>query len=290
DWIDGYRLARIVEMIQGRSDWDVAGVQRMQMDQYSLPWEELRGRVLAAPGNDPETRRALDLLSAWDGRVSAGSPAAAVFEFFLHEMGRRLAQTKAPRSCQWVVGGGFGRLIPVTSFAFRRVGHLVRLLSDQPEGWISRPWTEEVADALGAAVRRLSSLHGPSPARWAWGRIRPLTLEHYAGQRKPLDRLFNLGPIPWGGDANTVSQASVDPVSASDNPGFISSMRMVVDVGAWSQSRFVIPAGQSANPLSPHYADQLPLWQRGQGVPIPWTKEEVDQATRHRLWLFPAVR
>ena len=62
---------------------------------------------------------------------------------------------------------------------------------------------------------------------------------------------------------------------------------MVVDVGAWSNSRFSLPGGQSGNPLSPHYDDLLPLWLRGDGVPIAWTEDEVRQATVQTLELAP---
>jgi penicillin G amidase len=40
----------------------------------------------------------------------------------------------------------------------------------------------------------------------------------------------------------------------------------------------VLPGGQSGNPLSQHYDDQFPLWQRGEGVPIAWTPEAVRAA------------
>jgi len=52
----------------------------------------------------------------------------------------------------------------------------------------------------------------------------------------------------------------------------------------------VIPAGQSGNPMSPHYEDQLPLWKKGAGVPIPWTAEAVAKATVATLKLVPAGR
>ena len=76
----------------------------------------------------------------------------------------------------------------------------------------------------------------------------------------------------------------LDPLASVDN---IASMRMVVDVGAWRNSRFSLPGGQSGNPLSPHYDDLLPLWLRGEGVPIAWTDEEVRQATVQTLELMP---
>jgi penicillin amidase len=79
----------------------------------------------------------------------------------------------------------------------------------------------------------------------------------------------------------------VSLLDPTENPHQIASLRMVIDVGAWGRSRFALPGGQSGNPLSPHYADQLPLWQCGDGVPIAWTEDEVRQATRQTLRLLP---
>ena len=94
DWIDGYRAARIFESLESRHDWDLAGVRALQMDQQSLPWRELREYVLATPANSTDARRGLALLKEWDGVVSADSPAAAVFEYFLAELSRLVAEAK----------------------------------------------------------------------------------------------------------------------------------------------------------------------------------------------------
>ncbi len=76
------------------------------------------------------------------------------------------------------------------------------------------------------------------------------------------------------------------PLEPTDN---IASLRVIVDVGAWDNSRFVLPGGQSGNPLSPHYDDLFPLWRRGEGIPIAWSDEEVRRATRETLELLPQV-
>lgn len=287
DWLDGYRLARIAEALAERSDWDIAATRALQLDQASVPWRELREHVLAAPASGPDAAVALDLLRAWDGRVSADSPAAAVFEFFVAEIVRRVATARAPRGARWAAGDGFTPLMPRTMFAVRRVGHLVRLLRERPTGWFVRSWDEEAGDALAAAVRRLRTLRGPDPSSWAWGRVRPLTLLHAFGAKKPFDRIFNLGPVPCGGDANTLAQATADPLEPTANPMFIASLRMAIDVGDWDASSFVLPGGQSGNPLSPHYADQFPLWQRGEGIGIAWSDAALARITRETLELTP---
>jgi penicillin amidase len=288
DFVDGYRIARIVQMLGERRQWDVPSVQRMQTDQRSVPWEELRTTVLsAAAEGDADARQAGALLEGWDGCVGADEPAAAVFELFVAELSRRVARARAKRSARFALGQGFALLLPETTFSFRRVGHLVRLLRRQPEGWFAHPWSEEVARSLSAAVRSLRSGFGDDPSGWAWGRVRPLTLRHPVGDRKPMDRVFNRGPFPFGGDANTIAQASVAPLDPLANPGFVPSLRAVFDVGAWEESRFVLPSGQSGNPLSPHYDDQLPLWRSGRSIPIAFTEHEVERSARDVLQLLP---
>jgi penicillin amidase len=287
DWVDGYRVARIVEELGARSNWDLSSTQALQMDQKSLPWRELRGIILDIPAQTDDARRALDLMRNWDGVVAAESPASAMFEVFLVEMTKRMVQARAPRAAPWALGKGFTPLVPHSLLSVRRVNQLVRLTREQPMGWFERTWPEEMADALSTAARSLRERYGNEPSRWAWGRIRPLTLRHPMGGRKPLGRVFNLGPFAWGGDANTVAQASVDPITATGNPLFIASLRMVVDVGNWNEAKFAMPGGQSGNPLSPHYRDLLPLWQRGEGAPIAWSPANVDKATQSTLRLVP---
>ncbi len=243
--------------------------------------------MLAVPAGDKDTKQALEVLSAWDGRVTADSPGAAVFEFFICEMIQRAVRAKAPRSGRWALGAGFTAIEQYTFFALRRVGHIVRLLREQPSGWFARSWRDEMGDALKASVSKLREGQGRDTERWQWGSVRPLTLRHPLGVRAPLGRVFNLGPFSWGGDANTVAQSAVDPANPTVNAPFIASLRMVVDVGNWEENRFVLPGGQSGNPLSPHYDDLLPLWLRGDGVRIAWSEEETGRVAVKALTLMP---
>jgi penicillin amidase len=287
DFIDGYRLTAITRALAARDDWNVAATMALQMDQHAPAWQEMREAVLASPAN----ANTLSLLRAWDGDVAAESQAVAVYELFLAEMIVRVARAKAAKSWRWIVGGGLSPVTPYNFGCFRRTGHLVRLLREQPPGWFALPWPEVIADALnhaafqvmGAANRRRGC---------AWGKLRPLVMYHplskAPGRRgRTMAAIFNLGPVPCGGDCDVINQAAAmpfDPLAPSDN---IPSLRVVMDVGAWHNSRFVLPGGQSGNPLSPHYADLFTLWQKGEGVPIAFTPEEVKAATVQTLELTP---
>lgn len=292
DFNDGYRMSAIQRALNHRRDWDVAGTMRLQMDQYAIAWEEMGEHVLSAPPLDDDVAIGLDHLRHWDGRVQAGSSGAAVYELFLAEMITRVTRARAPGSWRWLAGATLSPLTRCNFACFRRTAHLVRLLREQPAGWFARPWPEEVADALASVVRRLRARHGSG--NWTWGATRPLVLHHPLSRRpgvlgRALGRIFNLGPIPWGGDADVINQAAVlplEPLTSADN---IASLRAVFDVGAWYNSRFVLPGGQSGNPLSPHYDDLFGMWQRGEGVPIAFTPEEVRAATVQTLHLTPST-
>jgi penicillin amidase len=144
-----------------------------------------------------------------------------------------------------------------------------------------------MGEVLGGTVQRLRREHGADPSAWAWGSLRRLTLQHPIGRIKALAPLFNRGPFVYGGDGNTVSQAAASIRRFGANPGAIASLRAVIDVGDWEAARFAMPGGQSGNPLSPHYDDQLPYWLRGEGVAIPWSSDAVEAAVRQTLRLLP---
>ncbi|PKB60835.1 MAG: hypothetical protein BZY65_00075, partial [SAR202 cluster bacterium Ae2-Chloro-G2] len=124
-------------------------------------------------------------------------------------------------------------------------------------------------------------------SKWGWGYTRKLTIPHFMSAKKPLNKVFNLGPFPWGGDANTISQAASPPWNPFSQITTIASMRMTIDVGKWDNSRFILRGGQSGNVGSPHYSDMLPLWVSGKGVPIYWDQNRQTKHIKHKLLLSP---
>jgi penicillin G amidase len=290
DWVDGYRLARIVEALCERRDWDVAACAQLQMDLTSLGWMELRDFVGGLPVRDEAGRRGLELLRGWDGRVTADSAAASVFELWTAELSRRLARAKAPTAWRWALGTGFGEVVRLTMLHTRSIGRLARLLSEQPAGWFAGGWAEEAASVLSEVVHELEHGHGTDVSHWAWGRLRPLTLRHPMGTIPRLAPTLNLGPVPLGGDANTPAQATSGPLDPTANPGFLANARAVIDLADFDAGRWVLAGGQSGNPLSPHYDDLFGLWLRGDGVPISWSTDAVASATVATVVLEPAPR
>ncbi len=289
DWLDGYRHKAIVEALSARDDWDPSATAALQMDVRSLAWRDAAPAFRALePLGDPDAERGRRMLRDWDGVLGADSPQATVWVFTATSLLRRVVRAVAPRAAADALGRGvFRELLPYNLLIARRMSFLVRLLREQPDGYLDVPWADALAAALGETVRELRRSFGGEPDAWAWGRVRPLWLTHPFGDKRPLDRVFNVGPIAVGGDATTIAQASVDPLEPTANPAGISTMRMVVELGDWEGARFILLGGQSGNPLSPHYDDMVPLWAQGSGVPIHWAPEAVRAATEYLLTLLP---
>ena len=284
DWLDGWRAARIGEVLPGRRDWDVTATMELQSDVRCLPWRDLRASVVQAEPEDADAALAKALLSSWDGELDPGSAAASVYELFVSELAAILARERAPTGWRSAIGGGVGPSMPRTSLGAVTVSRVLARVRHGPDA------SPAIAKALAAASRRLREAAGDDPRRWAWGAVRPLRLLHPLGVQRPLDRILNVGPVPLGGDANTVSQAGVRPLDPLANPAAIPNHRTVIDLGDVERSRFVLAGGQSGNPLSPHYADQFGLWQGGEAIPIPWSRSAVAAATVARLLLRPVSR
>lgn len=287
DWVDGYRATRITEMLSQRNDWDRNSVMQLHQDLHVIPWREIHDIVLSVPAETGPVKQAISLLSAWDGVASADSAATSIYEFFMNEMLWRANGAKAPNSTKWILGEGFDALAPRTFIPMRRASHLVRLIREQPEGWFKHSWKEEIANALAAAIEKLRKKYGDDPADWTWGRVRPLTMTHQFGIKFPLDKIFNVGPVPWSGDTHTIAQAYVDQIQPDANPSVVVTLRTVMDVGNWDDNSFMLGGGQSGNPFSPHYSDMFELLRQGKGTPIAWSPEKEKQAVRSILELTP---
>lgn len=289
DFLDGYRVARISEVLATRDDWDVVGMLDLQMDQLSIPWREMRDAVLSAAAPAGDLGVLVNLLRDWDGRVTADSPAATVFEVFVAELCRSIAESKAPESSRYALGSGFSPLVPFNMLLVRRVSHLLGLLAERPDGWFDGGWDEAIRTALRTTRDLLTDVRGTDTRTWRWGDVRPLTFTHPMGLRRPLDRIWNIGPIRHGGDANTVNPSPVDPRDPLAPPSFaVASLRFVVQVGSWDLARFCLPGGQSGNPYSPHYADQVRLWERGDALVVPHSPEAAGRTIRRSMDLLPA--
>ncbi|MBM4309270.1 MAG: penicillin acylase family protein, partial [Deltaproteobacteria bacterium] len=69
--------------------------------------------------------------------------------------------------------------------------------------------------------------------------------------------------------------------------GLIPSMRMIIDLGDFDKSVRVNSTGVSGHPGSQWYGDQIEPWAKVKYHPMLWSREKVEAAAKHKLYLIP---
>ena len=288
NWADGYRQARIIEMLGAKEKLGVEDFKEMHGDQLSIPARELVPVMLQLEPNDPWAQRALTFIKAWDLRVSSDSAAACIYEAFFANLVRKALEEKLGNWADFFVGRGIHPIRRNGMFFNVAHGWLMDKMKTRPDWFQGRTWMEVMDDALVAAADELRAGLGDEVSGWQWGRLHKQHFKHPLGEVKGLDRIFNRGAVSVGGDANTVWQAAYAPHNGYDLNSFTASWRQIIDLADFNQSVGVLPSGESGHPGSRHYSDMIALWRKVEYHPMPWDREQVEAHAVGRTELAPA--
>jgi len=144
---------------------------------------------------------------------------------------------------------------------------------------------ELVTATFAKAVDRAKSLLGSEPAAWKWGTLHSAALEHpLASRGSEYAKAFNPSPVPRGGDVHSPNNTRHDEKFRQVHGA---SYRQVFDLADWDRGVATSVPGQSGQPGSPHYDDLLPLWAEARYFPLAYSRQMVEEHTRHRLTLKP---
>jgi penicillin amidase len=277
DYLDGYRARRVEELLLEHDEHDRASFEAIQTDLHSIPGLECVRR-LARLEDDVTNQRelsAIERLRSWDGRMSADSIAASIYQAFA----LRLAQETARAIIgdrdlieRWLDRSPSGFLTHVTS-PWRWLSHLLALWEEADDELIGRSWDEHVLDALRGGLDDLEERFGLDAEAWRWGAVHQLSFPHAVGQGNPVLAHFFNRTLEVGGAEETVCQVAYDP-NEPYKAIWAPCWRMVADPAEPDSARWQQFTGQSGHPGSPHYDDLQALWLAGQSKPIagegPW--------------------
>lgn len=289
-WMNGYRAQRLVSEIERKGRVSPDDCRAFQVDFHSIPGLELQARLKGFAAADPDARLALDLLLKWDGWLGADSAAGAVYQVTLSRLVQNLiAPALGPELTDKFMGGSGPHplLTPVTEFIGHSTVTIFKMLDDPESVWVKSAGGKQkvIETSLAEAARWLKQKLGADPAGWQWGKLHTITLPHSLGIQPPLDKVFNNGPVPIGGDTDTVCQTAFMPEAPYAASAFAPSYRQVVDLGNLSGTAHIAPPGNSGALGDPHYGDLLPLWLKGDYIPASWTREMVEKEGAERLRL-----
>jgi penicillin amidase len=290
----GDRAQRIVELIEAQDKLDVGYIQRMQFDLVS-PSAGVVARYLGQLASDePELTAVVEMMRGWDGELAADSPTAAVYQVFMRRMiYLTLSDKLGDLTIRYAGKGPTPLLAEGSAFGGRAWEWLQKTLAEPDSPWFDLGGGERRDDVMRLVLREtidfLKAELGPEIADWAWGKLHTLTYAHTLGRVKPLDRLFNRGPYPLGGDGTTVWATGASRHDLSSKVIIGPPFRFIADLGDLRNSWGLLAPGQSGQPGSKHYDDQVPAWFTGEYHPLLYAREDVEREAEARLRLLPRI-
>jgi len=293
DFVTGNRAQRIVELINANPSIDSAYIQKMHTDWTSTAAIEVNKFLKTFQSDDPEIRNVLQKMSVWDGTLSIESSEASVYQVFCLKMLELILQPRlgVDLTTRYMGKGPTPVLADGSIFAERAREFLQVQLQKKDSPWFDLGQGEKRDDVVKLALRQaidfLKDSFGPSFENWKWGKIHTLTFPHILGSVPALKSLFNRGPFPIGGDADTIWNTQSTRHNLAQEILVGPPFRMIVDLGNLAASMSQLVPGQSGHPASPHYADNIQAWLNGDYHPTLFRFSDVKDHAEARLTLLP---
>ena len=293
-WAAPERGERIAELA-GSGKHDSRSMIAMQYDQTSLFASKLK-KMFESPGMSAplktaiaalpaaeagKAREAYSRLMAFDGKLSATSTDAAIYELFLQASMQQifLDELGPQNSPAWKAFVASGKL----SYS-AQADHLLGR-EDSPFWDDARtPQKEDkpaiLARSLAAAISAGESQMGGDRKAWQWGKLHHYEWKDVRGQtvRAPMSAggdhtTLNMSAYTWGQDFNVT---------------LAPAMRFIVDFAQAEPLQAQNGSGQSGNPASPSYLNGIEPWLKGQYQSLPMQPQNFDKVYgKTRLTLVP---
>ncbi len=146
-----------------------------------------------------------------------------------------------------------------------------------------------LARAFRKGYRAASKRLGEKSEGWQWGKVHRAEFRNQSfgeSATKPIERIFNRGPVAVSGGNTTIAVAAWNMKKAFEVK-HIASQRMLLDLGNLGRSRMANTTGQSGHPFHPHYNDSVEAWRNVRYHPAHWERGQVLTVSRERLRLVP---
>ena len=286
-WFDlPSRINRIRSLLSEKDKLTVADFKRIQTDQTSNMAKRLKPEIINILENSSDSfseteKQALDKLKKWNAHYRKESKAALIFEKFYIEYVKSLTGDEFGDS---LVGKFLSHDILVRNL-------VNKTFNDKNNEWINNISTKKqesfsdlVINSFQNTIKELKKEAGSNIEKWKWGNHHTLTLAHPLGEKKILDKIFNLnkGPFKVGGSYHTVcpySYSLSNPYDADHG----ASHRQIYNLAAWDQSWSVIPTGNSGIPASKNYCDQTELYLNKKYHKDYFSKEKAKENSKYKM-------
>jgi penicillin amidase len=270
-----WRADRIHELLRTKAQWSAGDMASIQGDLTSLVARELVNRYTAFEAQDRDARRMQDLLRGWDCRVGADSKEALVYmETSQHLAALTISKTydDDPSNAE-------------TPAEDRRSALIRALRLDDRTSLASfASWEAAIVEALRLTAASLAERFGPDESSWRWSDVHWMTWRHNLGRDRELAGVLNLPDTPVGGDGATLWATQARFGRGSDHGV---SYRQIFDMADLNSAQILIPPGNSGQPGSPHYGDNIQRWLDLEYHPLNIDWADIESNAEGDLTLMP---
>jgi len=286
----GFRVKRIKDLLTARETLSFEDVRAIQADDLVLAAERLKPILMADIENEKpylssRTIQAAKMVDEWDSHASTDSVACSIFHKWLEVIARTTLKDDLSEDAfeYWASN------TDIIVVLLLRSGNAAELKYD----WFDNSRTPRiesrrhvVASSLVKAVKDLGNKYGYEMEDWTWGKLHTTTLKHGLGKRNPG---YNNGPYPRSGSIDTVDNAGFSLFEGDFNSDHGPSLRMTVELKPGIEHAVnALPGGQSGDPDSEHYQDQMiDYWLKHEAHPMLFTDEQIKANLEQTLTLVP---
>lgn len=281
------RAKRIVQLLEPKNNWTKETMSQMINDNTSSVSSDIIKEftsIMDYNSFSKNEQNAIDILQLWDGSNTIDNVAPTIYNKWIYlylkntfedELGEKL----------------FNQL---------NATHLMkRMIANQIEKENSIWWDnvntnniketkkEILTASFTQAINSLEKQLGDNIMLWNWGKVHTLEHPHPIGTISYLKKYFNVGPFPMNGAREVIdnrgfeyNDSGIYKITAGP------STRRIIDFSDIENSISILPTGQSGNPFSKHFKDQVEMYNKGQFRKMKMNKKEII-TTSTKLTILP---
>jgi penicillin amidase len=272
-WTDPYRGRSVAESLGGAKKFSVADMTNLQNYNLSIPARSIVPLLRDITISDPVARKAAARLLHWDFVLDKDSVEAGIYEMFQRRLMTNVKNIIVPATARDALTPPMTRIVSSLAAPDGSFG------ADPLAGR-----NAVLVQSLEQACADLNGRLGADMEKWTLGAyhyariIHPMT----AALRPDLQEKFDVGHLPRGGDAYTITATG-----GTDNQGAGASFKIVSDTYDWDASVGQNNPGQSGDVNDPHYRDLYELWARGKYFPVFFSRPKVESVAEKTILLTP---
>ncbi|PCJ82475.1 MAG: penicillin acylase family protein [Flavobacteriales bacterium] len=290
-YVPEHRAKRIMELLNNENDWDTEKMKGIITDMVSNDYVELAKQVIS--NLDENTRsssethvKAAAILNNWDGDHQLDDVAPTIWYKLLYNILEMTLRDELGEA-------DFNTFL--STHLMKRTFPI--LLKNDSSLWWDDVNTEEketrdfiFTKAFDRAVSELSRQLGGNVGEWKWGKVHTIEHVHPIGRKPPLDKVFNVGPIPIMGGNEVINNTGFTLTGDGSYKALYGpAMRRIIDFADLENSLSVLPTGQSGNVMSDHYADQAEMYAKGEFRKQMMNREEIEKTAKGKLVFNPEL-